>query len=180
MDEREEESATRSRVEALIRDIPDHPAPGVVFKDISPVLADGEVFGSVIDWLAAPYAGEVDIVAAIEARGFIFGAPVAHVLGAGFVPVRKMGKLPGVTVAQEYALEYGRGTLEVQADVLLAGHRVVIIDDVIATGGTITATIELVRHSHAVVVGIAALLSIAALGGIAKLAEFDRRVLVSA
>src|SRR6266446_7319730 len=122
-----------------VRDIPDYPQRGVVFKDITPLLADGPAFRAVVAALAESY-GPVDKVAGIEARGFILAAPVACRLGAGFVPVRKQGKLPAATLAQTYELEYGTATVEVHTDAFAAGDRVLIVDDVLATGGTARAT----------------------------------------
>jgi adenine phosphoribosyltransferase len=151
-----------------IRDVPDYPQPGVVFKDITPLLADGEAFRAAIDVLAEAY-GPVDKVAGIEARGFILAAPVAARLGAGFVPIRKKGKLPGATFAQDYELEYGTATIEVLTDAFDPGDRVLIIDDVLATGGTARATADLVLRAGAQVAGIAVLLELSFLHGRAKL-----------
>jgi adenine phosphoribosyltransferase len=156
-------------ITTLIRDIPDYPQPGVVFKDITPLLADGKAFGAVVDALAAVY-GPVDKVAGIEARGFILAAPVAWRLGAGFVPIRKKGKLPGATFAEDYQLEYGTATIEVLTDAFEPTDRVLIIDDVLATGGTARATADLVRRAGAQVAGIAVLLELSFLHGRAKLA----------
>src|SRR5436189_3198318 len=122
-------------ITTLVRDVPDYPQAGVVFKDITPLLADGKAFAAVIEALAETY-GPVDKVAGIEARGFILAAPVACRLGAGFVPIRKKGKLPGVTFAQEYDLEYGTATIEVLTDAFAPDERVLVIDDVLAPGGT--------------------------------------------
>ncbi len=154
---------------ALVRDVPDFPEPGVVFKDITPVLADPAAYAAAVDALAAPFRGRVDRVAAIEARGFILGAPVALALGAGFVPLRKVGKLPYTTLTEGYALEYGVATLEMHIDALGPGDRVLVVDDVIATGGTARAAVELVRRLGAQVVGLTALLEIAALDGRSRL-----------
>ncbi len=154
---------------ALIREIPDYPEPGVVFKDITPVLADARGLAAAVTNLTAPFIGQVDLVAGIEARGFILGAPVALALGAGFVPLRKLGKLPGPTVAVGYTLEYGQATLEVHVDALAAGERVLIVDDVVATGGTARAAVNLVRRAGGTVVGLSALLEIERLGGRARL-----------
>ena len=157
-------------ITARIRDVPDYPQPGVVFKDITPLLADGEAFRAVIDALATTY-GPVDKVAGIEARGFILAAPVAARLGAGFIPIRKKGKLPGATFAQDYQLEYGTATIEVLTDAFDPGDRVLVIDDVLATGGTARATADLVRRAGAQVAGLAVLLELSFLHGRAKLAD---------
>src|SRR5438045_9145667 len=130
-------------ISTLVRDVPDYPQAGVVFKDITPLLADGKAFAAVIEALAETY-GPVDKVAGIEARGFILAAPVACRLGAGFVPIRKKGKLPGVTFAQEYDLESGTATIEVLTDAFAPGERVLVIDALPATGGTARATAHLV------------------------------------
>jgi adenine phosphoribosyltransferase len=155
-------------LKSTIRDVIDYPQPGIVFKDITPLLADGAAFASVVTALAAGYEG-VTKVAGIEARGFILAAPVALALGAGFVPVRKLGKLPGKTYAQSYELEYGTATLEVHIDAFDASDRVLIVDDVLATGGTAAATAELVRQSGAEVVGVVVLLELEFLAGRDKL-----------
>lgn len=155
-------------LKSYIRDVLDYPQPGIVFKDITPLLADGHAFASVVAALAAGYEG-VTKVAGIEARGFILAAPVALALKAGFVPVRKHGKLPGETYTQSYELEYGTATLEVHTDAFDASDRVLIVDDVLATGGTAAATAELVRVSGAEVAGIVVLLELEFLAGRAKL-----------
>jgi adenine phosphoribosyltransferase len=161
-----------------IRDVPDYPKPGIVFKDITPLLADGQAFAAAVTALAAGNEG-VTKVAGIEARGFILAAPVAYVLGAGFVPVRKQGKLPTQTYTQSYELEYGEATLEVHADVFGPSDRVLIVDDVLATGGTAAATAELVRRGGATVAGVAVLLEIGFLAGRAKLPDLDVRSLLA-
>jgi adenine phosphoribosyltransferase len=160
-----------------IRDVPDYPQPGIVFKDITPLLADGPAFAAMVRALANGYAG-VTKVAGIEARGFILAAPVAYVLGAGFVPIRKQGKLPSETHAQSYELEYGEATLEVHIDAFGPGDRVLIVDDVLATGGTAAATAELVSRTGATVAGIAVLLEIGFLTGRAKLSDLDVHALL--
>jgi adenine phosphoribosyltransferase len=165
-------------ITTLIRDIPDYPQPGVVFKDITPLLADGKAFGAVVDALATAY-GPVDKVAGIEARGFILAAPVAWRLGAGFVPIRKKGKLPGATFAEDYQLEYGTATIEVLTDAFEPTDRVLIIDDVLATGGTARATADLVHRAGAQVAGIAVLLELSFLQGRAKLADLPFSALVT-
>ena len=179
------ESATHDRSAAvaamlleLIRDVPDYPQPGIVFKDITPLLADGPAFAATVEALAERSL-DVTKVAGIEARGFILAAPVAYVLGAGFVPVRKQGKLPAQTHAQSYALEYGEATIEVHTDAFGPGDRVLIVDDVLATGGTAAATAELVRRAGATVAGITVLLEIGFLAGRAKLPGLDVRSLLA-
>jgi adenine phosphoribosyltransferase len=161
-----------------IRDVPDYPQPGVVFKDITPLLADGEAFNAVISALATAH-GPVDKVAGIEARGFILAAPVASRLGAGFVPIRKKGKLPGATYAQDYQLEYGTATIEVLTDAFDPADRVLVIDDVLATGGTARATADLVHRAGAEVAGIAVLLELSFLNGRAKLADLPVSALLT-
>lgn len=139
-------------VAALIRDIPDFPRPGVLFKDITPVLADHQMFRRIIHWMADGW-GPVDKIVAVEARGFIFGAALVHAMDAGFVPVRKQGKLPFETVAVEADLEYGPAILEMHADALKPGDRVLVVDDLLATGGTARACMELIEQLGGVVVG---------------------------
>jgi adenine phosphoribosyltransferase len=158
-------------LDSRIRDVADWPKPGVVFKDISPLLADPVVFAALVDALAERCAGGVDKVVGIEARGFILAAPVAYRAQAGFVPVRKEGKLPCATFAQSYELEYGSATLEVHQDAFEPGDRVLVIDDVLATGGTVEATIDLVRRAGAEVVGVNVLLELGFLDGRARLAS---------
>ncbi len=165
-------------VTSRVRNVPDYPQPGVVFKDITPLLADGEAFIAVIDGLAASY-GPVDKVVGIEARGFILAAPVACRLGVGFVPVRKQGKLPGVTFAQDYELEYGTATLEVLTDAFKPSDRVLVIDDVLATGGTAQATVNLVHRFGAEVAGIAVLIELSFLNGRAKLPDLPVTALLT-
>ncbi|HAX82234.1 MAG TPA: adenine phosphoribosyltransferase [Actinobacteria bacterium] len=153
-------------LKALIRDVPDFPKAGIVFKDITPLLADAEAFDRALAHMARPWQGNgVTHVIGIESRGFIVGSPVASRLGAGFVPVRKPGKLPWRTVSQSYSLEYGTDSLEAHADAVGPGDRVVIIDDVLATGGTGAATIALMRSLGAEVVGFGVLVELGFLGG---------------
>jgi adenine phosphoribosyltransferase len=156
---------------SLVRDVVDYPAPGVVFKDITPLMADARALAGAVAALAAPFAGRVDMVAAIEARGFLLAAPVAVALGAGVVPLRKLGKLPWSTMSESYDLEYGSDSLEVHLDAVGEGDRVLVVDDIVATGGTARAAVDLVRRAGASVVGLTALLEIVALGGRARLAE---------
>jgi adenine phosphoribosyltransferase len=164
-------------IRARIRDVADYPQPGIVFKDITPLLADGAALSAVVAALAAGH-GPVDKVAGIEARGFILAASVACQLGSGFVPVRKQGRLPGPTYAQSYQLEYGTATIEVHQDAFSPGERVLIIDDVLATGGTAQAAIDLVRQAGAEVAGIAVILELAFLGGRARLPGGNLRSLL--
>ncbi len=158
---------------ALIRDVPDFPKPGVMFKDISPLLADHDGLTAVVRAMAAAGVDEqgsvVDKVVGIEARGFILAAPVALELGAGFVPVRKAGKLPGPTYQAAYALEYGEAVLEVHRDAIVPGDRVLVIDDVLATGGTVAAARTLVEACGGVVAGVAVLMELTFLDGRAAL-----------
>ncbi|WP_371181704.1 adenine phosphoribosyltransferase [Xanthomonas sacchari] len=152
-----------------IRDIADFPKPGIVFKDITPLLADGPDFASAVDALAQPWRGTpLDAVLGIEARGFILGAPLAHELRTGFVPVRKPGKLPAQTLAQDYGLEYGRDRIEIHADALQPGMRVLLVDDVLATGGTLLAALALAQRMGAEVVAATVLVELAGLGARAR------------
>lgn len=161
------------RLEALrarVRDVPDFPGPGILFRDLTPLMGDGAALRHAIDLLAERAAHhDPQLVVAIESRGFIFGAPVAAALGLGFVPVRKPGKLPFRTTRRDYALEYGTDALEIHADALVAGARVVIVDDLLATGGTAQATVELTRALGGNVVCAAFVVELAALGGRARL-----------
>jgi len=158
-----------SLVASRLRDIPDFPEPGVLFKDFTPLLGDARAFSAVVDDAVARYAGRVDVVVGIEARGFMIGAATAYALGVGFVPVRKQGKLPGETRAAEYSLEYGTATIEIHDDAFPAGSRVLVMDDVIATGGTVAAACDLVEELGGEVVGIEVVIEVAALGGRAAL-----------
>lgn len=164
-----EGTALQQRVLGLIRDVPDYPQPGVLFKDINPLLADGGALGAVVGALAERYAGRVDAVAGIEARGFVLGAPLAVRLGVGFVPVRKVGKLPGDLLTESYDLEYGSAQIEVQSDAFTPGARVVVVDDVLATGGTASAACDLVERAGAEVVELAVLMELGFLSGRARL-----------
>jgi adenine phosphoribosyltransferase len=159
-----------SQLEALIRDIPDFPEKGVVFKDITPVLADPDAFSELISAMSEPYLNSgITKVAGIEARGFTLATPVADRIGAGFVPLRKPGKLPYETVKEEYELEYGIDALEVHTDAVHEGERVLLVDDVIATGGTAKAAIQLLRHVGAEVIGFSVFIELVFLGGAAQL-----------
>ena len=171
---------TDEALRALIRDVPDFPQPGVVFKDISPLLGDAGALATVVDRLTEPIVGRrVDKVAGIEARGFLLAGPVAHRLGAGLVPIRKPGKLPWATETEEYDLEYGTDQLEVHQDAVAAGERVVIIDDVLATGGTAAAAARLVEAIGGEVVGLGFLIELSFLGGAARLADRDHAALLT-
>jgi len=159
-----------ARLRALVRDVPDFPTPGVVFKDITPLLADGPALASVVARVAeAGRAAGAEVVVGVEARGFVLAAPVAVALGVGFVPVRKPGKLPWSSMRREYALEYGSDALEVHVDGLVAGQRTLVVDDVLATGGTAAATCELVEAVGGTVAGVAVLVELAFLGGRSRL-----------
>jgi adenine phosphoribosyltransferase len=155
---------------SLVRDIPDFPEQGIVFKDITPVLADPVAFATLISEVAAPFVGQgVVKVAGIEARGFTVAAPVANTLEAGFVPLRKPGKLPWQTISQSYNLEYGKDALEMHIDAVAPGERVLIVDDVIATGGTAAAAVDLLRRVKAEVVGVAVFIELGFLNGTAAI-----------
>jgi len=161
----------RRRLASLIREVPDFPKPGIVFKDITPLLADPEGLRTAVDLLVEPYrAAGVTHVVAVESRGFIFGAAAAQALGAGFVPVRKKGKLPWRTDEVTYALEYGTDTLQMHQDAFAHGGRVLIVDDVIATGGTLVATADLVRRQGAQILGAAVVIELGFLRGREKIA----------
>ena len=159
-----------SELRAKIRDIKDFPTEGILFKDITTLLKDGPAWASVIDLLAARYhTALVDVVVGVESRGFIFGGALAHQLKAGFVPVRKRGKLPARPIEEEYELEYGRDILAIHEDAIQPGQRVLIVDDLLATGGTMAATVRLVERLGGKIVGAAFLIELAFLGGRAKL-----------
>jgi adenine phosphoribosyltransferase len=177
-------STAREALERLVIDVPDYPEPGIVFKDITPLLADHAAFSAVIEGLAAAGRDEagapvVDKVVGMEARGFILAAPVALALGTGFVPVRKAGKLPRETHAVSYALEYGEATLEVHRDGIGPGERVLLVDDVLATGGTVAATRQLVEECGGTVVGVAVLMELSFLPGRATIGDLPLRTLLT-
>ncbi|HZR15325.1 MAG TPA: adenine phosphoribosyltransferase [Acidimicrobiia bacterium] len=164
----------------LIRDIPDWPSPGVVFKDITPLLADARAFAFVVDNLAEPFDGEgVAKVIGVEARGFVLAAPLARRFDAGFVPVRKPGKLPWEIEREEYELEYGSNLLEIHRDAVAPGERVVVCDDVLATGGTAEATVRLVERLGGEVVGLTFLLELGFLGGRSKLEGYELHTMLT-
>ena len=160
-----------SDVMAAIRDVPDFPSPGILFKDITPLLASPDAMAAATEQLAALDFGAVDKIAGIESRGFLFGVPLAMKLGVGFVPIRKPGKLPAATAAESYELEYGNDTVEMHADAIERGQRVAIVDDLIATGGTARAAVDLAEQAGASVEGISFLVELAELGGRAVLGD---------
>ena len=161
-------------IKQLIRNIPDFPKPGISFKDITPLLVEGEYFHRAIDLIAEHYRGrKIDQVVCVEARGFILGAPLAYKLGAGLVPVRKPGKLPYETIQTTYELEYGTDTLEIHADAIPSGCNVLIADDLLATGGTVSAVVKLVEQLKGTIVGISFLIELEFLKGRNKLQGHD-------
>lgn len=160
------------RVRTNIREIPDFPHPGILFYDITTVLRDPQAFHDSIDLMVERFAGDhIDLVAAMESRGFIFGSPLAYRLNAGFVPIRKLGKLPAPTITREYDLEYGKNTLEIHRDAISPGQRVLLVDDLLATGGTVAASLEMVRELGGVPVAVAVLVELDALGGRSRMAS---------
>jgi adenine phosphoribosyltransferase len=170
---------TADDLRALIREIPDFPKPGILFYDITTLLKDAAAFRRAIDLMTEPYEDtEIDIVVGMESRGFIFSAPMAYQLKAGFVLVRKLGKLPAETASVEYALEYGTNTLEIHKDSITKGQRVLIVDDLLATGGTVTGTIDLVKRLGGEVVGLAFLVELLFLKGRDRLKGYDVRSVI--
>lgn len=167
-----------ARIDALVRRVPDYPKPGVLFRDITPLLADGPAFAGVVDAIASDAPAGVDLVAGMEARGFLLAAPVATALGAGVLPVRKAGKLPGPTAVEHYELEYGHASVEIHPFTVPEGARVLVIDDVLATGGTAAATVALLQRCGADVVGLSFLVELVGLDGRAKLGDLPVDVLV--
>ena len=163
-----------------IRDVPDFPKPGILFKDITTLLKEGPAFTAAIDGLLSRIGTrQVDVVIGMESRGFIFAAPIAYKLGVGFVPVRKLGKLPSDVVSVEYDLEYGSATLEMHKDAFAPGARVLIVDDLLATGGTVAGTIELVKQLRGEIVACAFLIELSALKGRDKLHGYEIVTLIS-
>lgn len=161
-----------------IRDIPDFPEPGIMFRDITPLLAHPDMFRLAIDEMTKRYS-DADKVVVIESRGFIFGTPVAYALNAGVVPVRKPGKLPASTFSEEYDLEYGTNTLEIHQDAISADEKVIIVDDLLATGGTVAATIKLVERFGGEIIGISVLAELLDLGGRQRVGEYPVHSLVT-
>lgn len=166
--------AVSRRLEALIRDVPDFPQPGILFKDITPILRDPRALREAIDAMAEPFANaRVDVIVGLESRGFVFGAPMAYNMGLGFAPVRKLGKLPADKIYVEYDLEYGRNTFEMHRDAVEPGQRVLIVDDLLATGGTMRASIDLVERLGGKVIGLSFLVELGFLNGRDKLGGYD-------
>lgn len=169
-----------AELRAKIRDIKDFPTEGILFKDITTLLKDGPAWASVIDHLAAKYQrGLIEIVVGVESRGFIFGGAVAHQLQAGFVPVRKRGKLPGPTIEEEYELEYGKDVLAIHEDAIRSGQKVLVVDDLLATGGTMAATLRLIERLGGKVVGTVFLIELAFLKGRERLRGYDVDALIT-
>jgi adenine phosphoribosyltransferase len=168
------------RVAARLRDVPDFPKPGIVFKDLTPLLADGPLFEEVARAIADEHAvAGFDVVAGVEARGFLFAAAVAIVAGTGVVPIRKAGKLPWRTVSAAYELEYGEAVIEVHEDAFAEHRRVLLVDDVLATGGTLAAAADLVSRSGGWLAGVSVVVELTALGGRDRLAELDVRTVLA-
>jgi adenine phosphoribosyltransferase len=164
--------STAEELKRYIRDVPDYPQKGIVFRDITPLLGDKNIFREVVDLMSKAWAADPpDLVAAIEARGFIPGAAMAVKLGAGFVPIRKTGKLPWMTIVESYDLEYGTDQLEVHSDAVQPGQKVLIVDDVLATGGTASAAVRLMRKLGAAVIGVQVLIELGYLDGRARLSD---------
>src|ERR1700732_2114949 len=161
---------TTAEIKSLIRDIPDFPQPGILFRDITPLIGDAHGLAAVVDQIAEPFLGKVDMVLGIESRGFIIGAPVAYRLGVGLTIARKPGKLPFHTIGETYDLEYGSAGLELHEDGLVRGARVLIVDDLLATGGTAEATVRLAQKLQATIVSCAFVIELTALGGRQRLA----------
>lgn len=167
-------------IKKYIRDIPDFPKPGIIFKDITPLLKDKAAFKTAIDLLASAFKGKrIDYVVCIEARGFLLGSALAIKLGAGIIPIRKKGKLPYKTERVEYSLEYGTDILEMHQDAVAKGDRVLIVDDVLATGGTIEAVIRMLQSKQADIVGVAFLIELKFLNGIAKIKNYPVTSLIN-
>lgn len=168
-----------ARVAGLIRDVPDFPNPGILYRDITPLLADGPVFAAVIEAIVARNRGGFDVVAGIEARGFLLAGAIGYACRCPIVPIRKAGKLPWRTVRAAYALEYGEAVVEVHADACAPGQRVLVVDDVLATGGTLGAAVEVLQTIGARVTGVSVLLELTELGGRDRLAEHDVHAVLS-
>jgi adenine phosphoribosyltransferase len=168
------DNVTTAEIREAIRAIPDYPKPGIIFRDITTLLGDARIFRAVVDQLVQPWAAAgVERVAGIEARGFILGGALAHQLAAGFVPIRKKGKLPHATVSVAYSLEYGLDEMEMHRDGVRSGERIILVDDLIATGGTATAAVRLLRSQGAQVLAACFIVDLPDLGGSARLAELE-------
>ncbi len=167
------------KIKAAVRDVPDFPKPGIIYKDITPLLQDGAIFSELINYLAHPYRNNVPrYVAGIESRGFIFGSALAAELGCGFIPVRKAGKLPYKTIRQSYSLEYGEATIEIHEDAVAPGDKVVLIDDLLATGGTAQAAVSLLEKLNAEIIGIEFIIELTFLNGRKVLNPYPLRSLI--
>lgn len=163
-----------SELKNIIRDIPDYPKKGIIFKDITPLLKNAKAFKKCIENMKNHYKGQkVDVIASVESRGFIFGTVLSYIMGAGFVPIRKKGKLPYKTISETYDLEYGQDTLEIHQDAFSKGDKVIIVDDVLATGGTVNACVNLIKKLGGDIVGLSFLIELSFLNGRNKLKEYD-------
>lgn len=168
-----QQQQTAQRLRAGIREVPGFPYEGILFYDITTILKDAELFRDAVDLLAQPFRGaQIDVVVAMESRGFIFGAPIAYELGVGFAPIRKLGKLPADKITREYTLEYATNTLELHRDAVESGQRVLLVDDLLATGGTIAASLDIVSELQGVPIAVAVLVELPALGGRERLAPY--------
>lgn len=168
---------TVEELRARIREVPDFPREGILFYDITTVIKEPDAFRQTIDIMVAPYVDEaIDVVVAMESRGFIFGAPLAYLLKAGFAPIRKLDKLPAETVTREYELEYATNTLEMHRDAVQPGQRVLLVDDLLATGGTIAASLDIVQELGGIPVGVVVLVELLALEGREKLVPYGAQV----
>ncbi len=171
--------ATSRRLDAMIRNIPDFPQPGVMFKDITPILQDPQGLRDAIDAMIEPFRDKrIDLIVGLESRGFLFGAPMAYVMGLGFVVIRKSGKLPGEKIHVTYDLEYGTDTLEIHSDAIKPGQRVLMVDDLLATGGTMCASIELVKRLGGEIAGVSFLIELDFLKGRDRLRDYDAHTLI--
>lgn len=171
---------TIQRLSSLIRDVPDYPQPGILFKDITPILQDPQGLRDAIDAMAEPFRETpIDMIVGLESRGFVFGAPMAYNMGLGFAPVRKLGKLPADKIRIAYDLEYGSNTFEMHRDAIQPGQRVLIVDDLLATGGTMHASIELVEQLGGVVVGLTFLIELTFLNGREKIQGYNTHTVIS-
>jgi len=165
-----------NELRALVREVPDFPKPGILFRDITPLIGHARAFAALVDMMAAPFLGKVDTVLGIESRGFIIGAPVAYRLGVGFVPIRKKGKLPAETIGHDYELEYGADRVEIHTDAIAKGERVLLVDDLIATGGTAEAAVTLIRKMGGEVVECCFVIDLPDIGGHKRLEKMGLKV----